>query len=136
MEKTPRQVALSFAAGSAGGLANSLTVWLFGTIGITAALGVGIAPALKPAWLYPRIVWGGLWGFLFLLPVLANRPWTQGLLLSLGPSFIQLFVVFPLKAQKGLLGLEIGLLTPVFVLFFNAVWGLTAAWLIRTVSRE
>ena len=34
--------------------------------GVTALFGVAIAPTLTPTWLYPRIVWGGLWGFLFL----------------------------------------------------------------------
>jgi hypothetical protein len=41
-----------------------------------------------------------------------------------------LFVVFPLKAGKGMGGLELGTLTPLFVLIFNWVWGAAAAcWL-------
>jgi hypothetical protein len=31
---------------------------------------VAIAPALKLSWLYPRIVWGGLWGLVFVFPFL------------------------------------------------------------------
>ncbi len=120
-----------FAAGCAGGLTNSIAVWLFGAWGITAALGVSIAPSLTPAWLYPRIVWGGIWGSLFLLPILPHSILARGLLYSLGPSLVQLLVVFPLKAQKGYWGLELGILTPLFVLFFNAVWGVTAAYFTR-----
>ena len=127
MRSTARSLSLFFAAGALGGLANSLAVWTCGELGVTQALGVSIAPALSAAWLYPRIVWGGLWGFLFALP-LAMGWLSRGLLLSLGPSLVQLFVVFPVKAGKGALGLELGVLTPVFVLLFNAVWGVTASW--------
>ena len=51
----------------------SLTVWIFGVIGITYALGVKIAPALSAPWLYPRLVWGGIWGLLFLVPLMQKQ---------------------------------------------------------------
>lgn len=127
-----RVVSLVFAAGCAGGLANSLALWFLGQAGITTALGVKLAPALTPPWLYPRLVWGGIWGGLFLIPLFRNSVLLRGLLYSLGPSFVQLFVVFPARG-KGAMGLELGALTPLFVLFFNAVWGVTAAfWLTRS----
>ena len=125
-----RTVSLVFAAGCFGGLVNSLAVWFLGDVGINAALGVSIAPKLTPAWLYPRLIWGGLWGFLFLLPFLRRSWLLRGLIYSLGPSLVMLVIVFPLKAKKGMFGLELGNLTPFLVLFFNAVWGVTAAlWL-------
>lgn len=125
-----RTLSLVFAAGCVGAAANSLTVWLFGDLGVNAALGVAIAPKLTPAWLYPRIVWGGLWGFLFLLPFLRQSLLIRGLLYSVGPSLVMLFIVFPIKANKGMLGLTLGNMTPVLVFFFNAVWGVSAAlWL-------
>ncbi len=120
-----------FAAGCLGALANSVAVWLFGDLGITRAAGVSISPALNPNWLYPRIVWGGIWGLLFTLPVLNTRLLAKGAVLSLFPTAIQLFVVFPYKANKGLAGLELGLLAPVFVLFFNWVWGVVTAATIK-----
>ena len=126
-----------FSAGVLGALANSFTVWVFGLVGITTGTGVSIAPTLTPDWLYPRLVWGGIWGFLFLLPLLRKSPWwTEGLVYSLGPTLVQLFVVFPVKADKGMLGLEVGTLTPAFVLIFNAVWGLCAAWAITRTGRD
>jgi len=125
-----KEVSLAFAAGVLGGLANSLTVWLFGLVGLNQLLGVSLAPALTPAWLYPRLVWGGLWGWLFLLRFPRLAYLSRGLVFSLGPSLVQIFLVFPLKAQKGVGGIELGYLTPLLVLFFNAVWGLvTALWL-------
>jgi hypothetical protein len=131
-----RNLTLAFAAGTMGGLVNSLVLWLFGRAGIPAELGVKLAPALTPVWLYPRLVWGGLWGFLFVLPIFPNQPFAQGLFFSLWPSVVQLFVVFPYQANKGVLGLDLGTLTPVFVLFFNAVWGLTAAFWLRMVGKN
>lgn len=126
---------LAFTAGCLGGLVNSVVVWLFGALGISQALGVSIAPPLTPAWLYPRLVWGGLLGFLFLLPVKGLTYPARGLLLSLGPSLGQLLVVFPVQAQKGFFGLQLGYLTPVMVLFFNAIWGVFAAYWLK-MTRE
>jgi hypothetical protein len=132
MNLTLRNLSLVFAAGCWGALCNSLAVWLFGVLGIAPALGVHIAPALTPAFLYPRLVWGGLWGLLFLLPLGRLSFPVRGLLFSLGPTMVQLFLVFPLKAHQGVLGLQLGHLTPLLVVFYNAIWGWTAGlWLNR-----
>ena len=125
------KILVFFAAGCLGALANSIAVWLFGYFGITSSLGVSISPSLTPGWLYPRIVWGGLWGLLFVLPVLKSRLLLKGSVLSLLPTAVQLFVVFPLKAHKGVAGLELGLYTPLFVLFFNWIWGAVTAITIK-----
>lgn len=131
-----KSVALCFSAGCLGGLANSVVVWLVGALGIAAALGVNIAPALTPDWLYPRIVWGGLWGFVFLMPFLRGSPYIRGLLWSLGPTAVQLLIIFPLVAKKGFFGLELGNMTPVLVVIFNAAWGVAAAALLEHTDRE
>lgn len=113
-----------------------LTVWAFGAWGLSPALGVQLTPQLSVPWLYNRLVWGGLWGFMFFLPWKNLSLPARGLLYSLVPSLVQLLAVFPYQAHKGLLGLQLGYLTPALVLFFNAVWGLTAAfWLQRTTAR-
>jgi hypothetical protein len=125
-----QKISLTFAAGCAGGLLNSLVLWFFGAQGINQFLGVKLAPSLTPAFLYPRLVWGGLWGFMFLLPW-KSTIWRQGLIYSLGPTLVQLFLVFPYRLDKGILGLDLGVLTPLLVVFFNAVWGLGAAWWLR-----
>lgn len=116
----------TFAAGVLGGLANSIIVWFFGAAGIAGALGVMISPALSPKWLYPRLVWGGLWGLLFLIPVMKRSVALRGLIYSIAPSFVMLFIIFP-KMGKGFYGLSLGTLTPVMVLFYNAIWGIVAA---------
>ena len=126
-----RKLLIFFAAGCFGALANSLVVWMAGDSGITRSLGVSITPALTAQWLYPRIVWGGLWGILFFLPLANSKPILKGTLLSLFPTAVQLFVIFPLKANKGIAGLELGALTPLLVIGFNWVWGVVAALAIR-----
>jgi hypothetical protein len=123
-----KNLSLVFVAGFWGALWNSLAVWLFGLLGIAPALGVHIAPALTPAFLYPRLVWGGLWGLLFLLPMGRWSFPARGLLFSLAPTLVQLFLVFPVMAHKGVLGVQLGYLTPVLVVFYNAVWGYAAGW--------
>jgi hypothetical protein len=131
MNKLLRRASIYFAGGAVGGLANGLCVWFFGTAGITAALNVSISPALTPEMLYHRIVWGGIWGLIFLLPLAISSAVLRGTLYSLGPTFVQLFIIFPERAHKGMMGLELGTLTPLFVFLFNAVWGITAMlWLL------
>ena len=125
MKNSAAKISELFAAGAFGGLINGLVVWGFGAAGITAALGVKIAPQLSAPFLYPRIAWGGIWGFAFILSIL-----------SLGPTVVQLFVVFPLKAQKGMMGLDLGTLTPLLVILFNAAWGLAAAYWLKLTGTD
>jgi hypothetical protein len=136
MQKLGKKLSLAFAAGALGGLVNSLAVWLFGVLGITAALGVKIAPDFNPAWLYPRIVWGGLWGFLFLISFLRYGYLWRGVLYSLAPTLAQLLIVFPVKANQGLMGLKLGVLTPLVVLFFNAIWGITTSLWLKFIEEK
>jgi hypothetical protein len=135
MNNFAKKLSLVFAAGCLGGLLNSLVVWLSGDIGITSALGVKIAPQLSAPWLYPRLVWGGIWGLLFLMPLIQNRYLYRGVLFSLGPTIVQLFVIFPIIANKGMMGFDLGLLTPLLVFVFNAIWGLTAAIWLRWANK-
>ncbi|MBU0945217.1 MAG: hypothetical protein KJ804_09525 [Proteobacteria bacterium] len=127
-----KKLLVFFAAGCVGALANSIVVWLLGDFGITASFGVAIAPSLTSSYLYPRIVWGGIWGLLFILPLLQTKLLVKGTVLSLFPTAVQFFVVFPLIAHKGIAGLDLGLYTPLFVLFFNWVWGIVTAITIKS----
>jgi len=135
MKRLVRRVSILFAAGTFGGVINSLAVWLFGLYGLSAWLGVSLAPQLSPDWLYPRLVWGGVWAVLFFIPLKGRNTITKGLLLSLGPSLVQLFYIFPVQAGQGIAGIGLGWTTPLLVLFFNGLWGAAAGlWLI--MARE
>ncbi len=127
MPKNSALMAVCFVGGLLGGLACSVFVWMMGNWGVTSMLGVKIAPALTPAWLYPRLVWGGLWGLVYFVSVgvpRARRHWVRkGLYLSLLPTFYMLFVVFPYQLGQGQGGMLLGTLTPLVVLTTNLVWG-------------
>lgn len=123
-----------FAAGALAGLANSLVLWLLGDLGVTKLLGVSLVPALTSQWIYPRIVWGGIWGLAFVLPFMKFRLISKGLVLSLLPTIFQLFYVFPKQGHQGMLGIGLGILTPLFVVALNMVWGFVAGLTIK-VSR-
>ncbi|MHB8067640.1 MAG: hypothetical protein ACYDIC_07035 [Desulfobaccales bacterium] len=129
MPLTLKNLSLIFAAGSLGGLLKGLTSWLFGHLGINALLGSQFAPVLTPFWVYQHVVWGGLWAFLFFLP-LRRQPYVSlGVIYSLPQTLIALLVLMPIMG-KGMLGLQMGLMTPVLILFFGFVWGIaTALWL-------
>jgi hypothetical protein len=127
---TVKEVSLTYAAGALGGLINGLAIWLFGLIGINQLLGVAIAPQLTTPLIYNKLVWGAIWGWLFLLPFPRLSYTSRGLIYSLAPSLVQIFIVFPLALHKGVGGVQLGYLTPLLVLFYNAIWGLvTAIWL-------
>jgi hypothetical protein len=123
------RIGVAFAAGSAGGLATALTLWLFGLLGITTAFGVDLVQPLTPPFIYTMVVWGGIFGFLFLLPVMQGSVWLRGFIFGLVPTVVQCLIVFPVKMHAGMLGLSLGALTPVFVLIFNTVWGVVTAYL-------
>ena len=126
-----KKLLLVFAAGCLGALVCSLFIWALGQQGITQALNVRIAPSLSAHWLYPRIVWGGLWGLLFLWSFAQSRPFTKGMILSLAPTAAQLFIFFPFYQNKDIAGLDLGLLAPLVVIVVNMVWGITTALTLR-----
>ncbi len=132
MKSVITRLSVVFAGGCLGALVNSWVSFSMGQAGIPQKLGVALAPAWTKAFLYPRIVWGGLWGFLFLLPAMRGGflvgVFSRGVFFSLGPTLAQLLYFFPFVLQKGWFGLSLGELTPLFVFFYNAVWGLCAAW--------
>lgn len=113
-----------FAAGCLGALIQCVVMWLLARYGITHSLNVSLPGSISPAWLYPRIVWGGLWGFLFLLPILTSSVFVRSFVIALIPTGVQLFIIYPLYEHKGVAGLSLGILTPFVVLFSYWVWSL------------
>ena len=130
MEQILIRASVYFSAGTLGGLANALIIWLFGIIGIPKAMRVSISPQFSPSYLYPKLVWGGIWGAVFFIPSLPTNIYFCALVVSLGPTMVQLLWVFPFKANKGVGGIKLGILTPIFVIFYNFIWGLAALYFI------
>jgi hypothetical protein len=130
MQRWLRDLALCFAAGAAGGAAKSLLVWGCNYFAISAALGGYLASALHPPGLYARIVWGGLYGFLFLLPAARGSLLFGGLLWGAVASLLQL-VILPLLAHGGLHLAPVLLLS---TLVLNCFWGCISAVLLRWIN--
>lgn len=126
-----KKLLICFSAGCLGALVNSLAIWIAGNSGFTSSIGVSLAPALTHQWIYPRIVWGGLWGLLFIFPIMNSRLVGKGVVMSIFPTLFQLLVVFPHMAHKGMFGLSLGNLTPILVFIFNAIWGIATAITIK-----
>ena len=134
--KLLRTLSLAFAAGCLGGLVNSVALWLFVMFRIPQSVGTALAAPWSPGWLYPRIVWGGLWALLFALPVSSLSRVAQGMLYSIGPTLVQLLLIFPYKMDKGMFGFDLGAMTPAFVVFFNLIWGVTAGFWLGLTERR
>ena len=125
-----RNTLVVFGAGCLGGLVMCVAMWIFSQYGVTHLLGVKINGSIAPQWMYPRIVWGGLWGLLFLLPLMSGNILARSFVMSLLPTLVQLLVFYP-NEGKGMGGLSLGLLTPFLVLFFYWIWALTTVLCLR-----
>ncbi|HAD04879.1 MAG: hypothetical protein A2091_12030 [Desulfuromonadales bacterium GWD2_61_12] len=129
-----RKISAAFAAGAVGAVVIAFFSWYLGDTGMLARVGINLHPAPTPEWLYGKVVWGGVWGGLFLLPLLVARPLLQGAVFSLAPSAAALFYFMP-RGTLGLLGLHAGPYTPVYVLLLNVLWGVIAAFWYRLGSK-
>lgn len=127
-----RQASGAFTGGALGGLVDSFNIWWLGKVGISDLLGVGMKPEFTAPWLYQRMVWGGIWMLLLLLPMMKGRTAARGMLFSLLPSAMMLLLVLP-SMGKGLLGLGFGTLTPVVVIGLNLIYGLVASYWYQSV---
>ncbi len=118
-----RQATLAFSAGALGALFNRAALVAMGAIGIIGA------PVVSKEWLYQALVWGGLWGFLFLIPWRSH--WlVRALVFGIGPSLGVWLVLFPYVWHMGFFGLSGGPLSIVVPLIANGAWGVAAGgWL-------
>lgn len=127
--------ALYYAAASLGGLAVVLTAWLLGQAGVPDMLGVAIKPKLELGWIYRAVVWGGLWGLIFLLPVNVKPLWLKGALMTLAPV-LAAFVYFIPARGGAMFAFDKGMLAPLYIYAFNLPWGLVTAYLGRALGAE
>jgi hypothetical protein len=79
------------------------------------------------------MVWGGIWMLPLLLPLMNNRAIVLGMLFSLLPSAMMLFIVLP-SMGKGTMGLGFGIITPLVVISLNFVYGIVAATWYRSAT--
>jgi hypothetical protein len=128
-----RRLSVVFSGGAFGGLLNALLFWLFGIAGISALVGMTAPIKWDPQHIYWGVTWGGIWGVMFLLPLLRGSVVLRGLLFGLAPTLVAWFVVFPLHGM-GPMGLKVGVLMPLMAIVLNAVWGIGAAIWVRAAE--
>ncbi|WP_111641886.1 hypothetical protein [Marinimicrobium alkaliphilum] len=126
-----RKLLMVYAAGSLGALVAFLVAWFAGQNGIPQAFGVRLAPTLAGIWSYSGLVWGGLWGLVFMIPILRGSLFLRSFFLALIPAGVFLFFYFPYHTHGGLFGLNWGTLTPLFVIVYCWVWSLVTALTLR-----
>ena len=126
MNQLIRKISGAFTGGALGALIDSINIWVLSHVGITTLLGIGLKPKFTMVWLYPRLVWGGIWALLLIMPFLTRRTVIRGMIFSLVPSAMMLFVVFP-GMGKGMYGLKFGALTPLLVIGLNFIYGIVAS---------
>lgn len=127
-----------FSAGAVGALANLVFVAIMAALGVTGLFEVELPRPEMPGYLYKQVVWGGLWGFIFLLPVLTGRSVARGLLFGTLPSLVTLLIIFPARTMgqlgPGLFGVNAGPALPALVFAANWIWGLAAAFWHRKMT--
>ncbi|MHB8708758.1 MAG: hypothetical protein ACYC9I_07775 [Desulfuromonadales bacterium] len=129
-----KKISGAFTGGALGALLDSFNIWAMGRWGVSDLIGIGMKPEFTAPWLYQRMVWGGLWMLLLLLPIWRQRTAMRGMAFSLLPSAMMLFMVFP-AMDKGLLGVGFGIMMPVVVVGLNFIYGILASfWYSRVVS--
>jgi len=128
-----RKLSGAFTGGAIGGLVDSISIWALANFGITKLLGITMKPELTAPWLYQRMIWGGIWMLLLILPLWEKRTVFRGCMFSLLPSAMMLLMVFP-NMGKGVLGLGFGTLTPFLVIGLNFIYGIVAAFWYKAAS--
>ncbi len=135
MQRGSALIAVCFTAGLIGALFSNGALWLSVKSQLTTYAGVAISPDFGLPWLYPRLLFGGLWGLVYYLTVGARRTrrrWVRkGLWVSLLPTAVQLLILFPYCEGKDLLGLSLGSLTPAFIFAQYLIWGFFTGFFTR-----
>jgi hypothetical protein len=124
-----RAASLAFTAGVIGTLANRVALWLLGLLAIIPPTHFAFpVPVQMKLWIYAAIVWGGLWGFLFLIPWRAQW-WLRGIVLGFGPTLGVWLVIYPYVAHAGFFGAQRGVMALIIPFLVNNIaWGLAASW--------
>lgn len=87
-----KRLSFAFASGCFG----VLIFYAAFRAGMEAGLIKAPPPAMKylssKAFFYRQMVWGGIWGFAFMIPILTGRWWLRGLIVGLAATAVAIFV--------------------------------------------
>jgi hypothetical protein len=123
-----RHLSIAFAAGALGAIVLGIFLLVLRDTGTLANLGIRTPPARMPQFLYSRMVWGGIWALLFVLPVMTRQWLLRGVVVGVLASLAAIFYFNPAWKNAAF-----GFVILIFVA--NAVWGIVAAGWYRAVGR-
>lgn len=126
-----RHIFTVYGASTLGSLCMCGLMWAFTYYGVTHFLNVALSGSLSPHWLYPRLVLGGLWGLIFLLPILPSGTLAKSLLVAAIPTAAHLFIIYPYVEHKGMAGMSLGALTPFLLYFYFWVWAIATTIILK-----
>jgi hypothetical protein len=118
-----RLLTLGFGAGAFGAVILALASAALNALNVQALL--GLPPPPRPdsylPLFYRTVVWGGIWGVLFAVPLLNRLWWLKGIIIGVLATFAILFYFNP------------AITTPpmrlAYVVVLNSIWGIGAgAW--------
>jgi len=121
-----KRLAAAYFGGALGAMVVTLVLWGAARAGLFKEIDVAWRTSLS--WedsIAPNLLLGSLWGLG--LPLLRKRIpdlVRACLVLSMAPAIAQLFFWMP-QAGHGMLGVELGALTPVVILAACLLWGYT-----------
>jgi len=127
------RLGLGLLGGVLGGLAHGVATEVFGSVGLTVLLGVGVDVDLSAGQYLIRAIHGAAWGIGLglLYPLVPGDGFAgKGATFSLLPSLYTLLIVYPIFLELGLLGVRQGFFTFPLVLLGNALAGVIAAWVV------
>ena len=128
------KLSLGFAAGAFGTVVWFILFVLMGKLGIGAALGLKMSPPPNMLiLLYKQLVWGGIYGFLLILPVLERKWLVRGILLGVLATLVGWFYFIPARGGQTM-GLNFGIAFPFISITLNSIWGAAAAWWYKMVT--
>ncbi len=125
MSQWLRQLALCFAAGAGG----ALCISVLGFVCARYAIPLHLPASLAESTLALRVVEGGLWGCLFLIPLAGSSVLVSGLIWGLVITVIEALVL-PLLYRSGL---HLAPLPLLFAALAHCLWGLTTALLLKMI---
>jgi len=116
-----RQLTLAFGAGAFGACILAIVAFVLARLGVPERIGASSPPS-DLAFLYRILVWGGIWGFLFVVPVMNRAWWLKGIIIGLLATLTLVLYFAPPLQQAPTAAL-------IYIAVLNAFWGLAAgAW--------
>ena len=116
-----RLLTLGFGAGAFGACVLSLLAFVLSRLGVPEQLGIALPPRPMPAALYQLVVWGGIWGFLLVVPVLNRLWWLKGIIIGLlATAALAIYFAPPIGQGPAIL--------LAYIVVLNAIWGIAAGF--------